>query len=358
MKNKVIIKTILLLFLYASCNEKPVEKPAAISKNASYQTAIALKTKLNTTLRLPAQLMAYQEVNIFPKVNGYVKNVLVDIGTHVFKGELLLRLEAPEMQQMSLAAKERFARSQADYNISNEHYKRLLAASKTAGAISPLELSATKAKMSADSSFANAEKMNWRMQETMGQYLAVKAPFEGIITDRNVNTGSLVSANSKDAAKPMLELKEIKRLRLLIDVPEFISGRLNVGDPINFMVTAIPGRQFTGKVSRKAMSINPQYRVEKTEIDIDNSAETLKPGMYADVILHLNGNNDAVVVPKSAVVTSTENKYVLIIKNNSIQKINVTTGNEDLNNIEVFGINAGDMVITKATDEIKEGVIK
>lgn len=358
MKRITIISLIVFIGLLFACNNTQPnipDRPTAKVAGPQYQTDKVRKENLSSSLRLPAQLVAYNQVSIFPKVNGYVKNVLVDIGSQVTKGQLLMRLEAPEMDQKSLEAKEKFARANADFSISREHYNRLLVASKTAGAISPLDLSATQAKMKADSALSNAERANWQMEKEMGNYLKVYAPFTGVITERNVDPGSLVNSMAKDG-KPMLELKQINKLKLTIDVPESFSGRLKDGDNIQFTVSAIPGQFFTGKVSRKSMNINAQYRVEKTEVDVSNDRQLLKPGMYADVIISLNGNSNAMVVPKSTVVTSTQRKYVLIIRNNIINKVDVTTGNETLDKIEIFGnIQPGDDVIINATDEIAEG---
>jgi len=350
----------LLAFVTFSCNNVKGKADGKKETKAAipvYQTTKAVKEDLESSLRLPAQLMANQAVSIFPKVNGYVKNVWVDIGDHVHRGQVLMTLVAPEMEQASQEAKEKYARSMADYSISKEHYNRLLVASKTQGAISPLDLSATKAKMNADSSLSNAEKDNWQMERAMKDYLTVTAPFTGVITDRNVDPGSLVNNMSKDG-KAMLELKQINELRLLVDIPEAISARLRDGDTLQFTVSALPGQFFEGRVSRRAMNIDSKYRVETIQADVSNKSEQLKPGMYADVIVHMNGNPNALVVPKSAVVTSTERKYVLVKKNNTLTKVDVTTGNESIDQIEIFGqVKPGDDVVVKANDEINEGPV-
>ena len=110
-----------------------------------------------------------------------------------------------------------------------------------------------------------------------------------------------------------------------------------------------------GVISRQSMNMNAQYRSERMEIDVANKENKLSPGMYADVMLYARGNANAFTVPKSAVVTSTERKYVLRFADNKIKKIDVTTGNEKMGNIEVYGmLNANDKVISNANDEIKE----
>lgn len=341
--------------LYACTENRAEEKKTDITKSAppTYQLATVETGGVASTLKLPAQLNAYQEVSLFPKVNGYVKNVLVDLGSHVSKGTLLMELEAPELEQAVLLAKEKYAKANADFSIDKEHYQRLLEASKTKGAISPMDLSTIKAKMNADTALVNAEKANWDMQKAMLSYLKVVAPFSGVITERNIHPGALVSAMAKD--KPMLELKQTEHLRLQVDVPEHLAVNLHAHDTLSFYVSALQGKKLRGKISRKSGNINAHYRSERIEVDVPNPGGQLASGMYADVLIYSRGNKNALIVPKSAVVTSTERKYVLISDNGVIRKIDVSTGNQTLDKVEVYGnLQAGDKVIEAANDEIKE----
>jgi RND family efflux transporter MFP subunit len=342
--------------LLSSCSGKKAEarevKPT-VTTAPEYQLAMVEEGGVSTDLKLPAQLAAYQEVSIFPKVNAYVKTVSVDVGSHVSPGSLLMTLEAPELEEAVLQAREKYARAKADYSIEKEHYQRLKEAAQTAGAISPFDLSSSKAKMEADSLLSNAEKLNWEMRQTMLGYLRVTAPFEGVITERNVHPGALVSAVSKD--KPMLELKQVDHLRLQVDIPEATAATLKLHDPVSFYVSSLQGKELKGTISRKSMNISKEFRSERMEIDVPNADGVLAPGMYADVMLHSRGDSKAMWVPKSAVVTSTERKYVLVSANGKIQKTDVSTGNESADKIEIYGtIKPGDKVIVNANDEIKE----
>ncbi len=353
---KYFIFCSLILGVFYSCNsnsaatETVADVKAAVPK---YALATVEKGGVATTIKLPAQLAAYQEVSIFPKVNGYVKRVLVDIGSRVSKGTLLMQLEAPELEQAALQAKEKYARTKADFTLDKERYQRLLEASKTAGAISPLDLSSIRSKMEADSAVSNAEKANWQMQQTMLGYLRVEAPFAGIITERNVSPGALVSNSVKD--KPMLELKQEDRLRLQMDIPEGIAGNLKNKDTVGFFVSALQGKKLTGFINRSAMNVNSQYRTERMEVDVLNKDGQLSPGMFVDVVLYSKGDITAMFVPKSAVVISTERKYVLLANGNKIAKVDVSTGNATAGKIEVYGnLKEGDKIIIAANDEIKE----
>ncbi|MBS1563819.1 MAG: efflux RND transporter periplasmic adaptor subunit [Bacteroidetes bacterium] len=351
-------------FIFVSCaavalsacgeNKANTNKPVATAA-AHYDIAKVEKEPLQQTVRLPAQLSAYEEVSIFPKVNGYVKQVTVDIGSHVKQGQLLMVLDAPELLQAAMQAREKYMRAKADCALAIENYTRLKQAAATPGAVSMIDLAAARSRMEADSAICNAEKASWEMQQTMIGYLNVTAPFGGVITERNVHPGALVSAAGKDS-KPMLELKQLLRLRLQVDVPEAYASSLRGKDTVSFFLSAWPGRKFTGHINRQSMNMNMQYRTERVEIDVPNDKEELSPGMYADVLLSSRGNADAFVVPKSAVITSTERKYVILVKNGMAMKTDVSTGNQTADKVEVFGnMAAGDEVLTNPTDEIRDG---
>lgn len=353
---KYILFISLPAFLLGSCAQKKLNAkvPVTITKPKLPALVAVQSGGVASELKIPGQLAAFQEVSIFPKVNGYVKSVSVDVGSTVSKGNRLMILEAPELEQASLQAREKYARALSDYSIDKEHYQRLKEAALTAGAISPLDLSSAKAKMEADSSLSNAEKANWEMQKTMLGYLNVTAPFTGVITERNVHPGALVSAVAKD--KPMLELKQIDHLRLQVDIPESMANTLKDKDTVSFYVSALQGKKLTGYISRKSMNINSQYRSERMEIDVPNPNAQLAPGMYADVMLYSKGDPKAMYVPRSSVVTSTEKKYVLKVVNGKTIQVEVETGNQSVDKVEIYGnIQPGDQVISAATDETPTG---
>lgn len=355
-KQLTIVILAVIFFAYGCSDNKGADKPAEAAVAPHYTLAVIEKQNVRQVLKLPAQLAAYQEVSIFPKVNGYVKTVSVDIGSHVRQGQLLMILEAPELEQAVVQAKEKYARARSDYEISRDNFERLLTASRTPGAISPMDLETARSKKEADSSLSNAEKANWQMQQTMMGYLQVIAPFAGVITQRNVHPGALVSAEAKDS-KPMLELKEVDHLRLQVDIPENAAAGLKENDSLSFFLSAYPGQKMTGRISRVSMNINQQYRSERVELDVYNKNEVLTPGMYADVLFDSKGSPGALSVPKSAVITSTERKYIIVVRDGKTVRVNVSTGNESSDRIEIVGeVSPGETVIANSNDEIKEGI--
>lgn len=352
---KYAVFFITLFILLASCTDKKIEEKKPTEKKSevpNYPLATVEKGGVATIIRLPAKLAAFEEVSIFPKMNGYVKSVAVDIGSKVNKGAVLMTLEAPELIQAETQAHEKLIRAQSDLAIDKERYDRLADASKTAGAVSTFEISSIKAKIDADNAICNAETANWQMQQTMLNYLKVTAPFSGIITERNIHEGALVSAALKD--KPMLELKQIDKLRLEVDIPEAIAASLKLSDTISFYVSAFPGKKIMGNIARRSNNVSLQFRSERMEIDVNNGSGILRPGMFAEVVLNSKGNATAMSVPKTAVITSTERKYILLMKDGKISKIDVSTGNETVTKIEIFGnVQIGDTVIAVANEDIK-----
>jgi membrane fusion protein (multidrug efflux system) len=356
MKRSFFILAFFAAILTAGCSDdKAANKNTKASPAPTLKTATVEAQPVEELVKLPAQLAAFQEVSIFPKVNGYVKEVLVDVGSRVKAGQLLMVLEDPELVQSVVQAREKYAQALSQYTISEENYQRLREAAATPGAISPMDLATAKAKAVADSALSNSEKANWQSQIATEDYLRVTAPFTGVITIRNVHPGALVDATNKSI--PMLELKELDHLRLQVDIPESIAATLRENDTVAFYLSALPGQKQTARIARKSDNINMQYRSERVEADVYNKDYLFSPGMYADVIFDSKGTPHALSVPISAVVTSTERKYVIVVRDGKTVKIDVTTGNESDGRVEIISaLHAGDTVVAPANDEIKEGL--
>ncbi len=355
MKNRIVISLLVVAISLASqsCTSDKHEKKVKNTAKQTWDLMTVNNGHLVQYVQLPGILQPYEFVQIFPRVNGFVKDIYVDRGSHVKKGQKLIDLEAPEMLQNLAAARLRFVQSQTMYEAAKEKYQRLTETNKTAGTISPYDLSSAKSKMDAEFTTMQAEEANYKAQSAMNAYLSITAPFEGIITERNVHPGALVGMNS--ANKPMLVIQQQERLRMVVNIPEQYSSQLSDGE-VKFTVNALPGKTFTGKIARSSGYLNDNYRTEAVEIDIPNSLHQFKAGMYAEVLLPEQGNTQAYVVPKSAVITTTERKYVVVVRDNVSKLVDVAIGNEKDDSTEVFGaVRPGDKVIVNATYDIKQG---
>lgn len=352
---------LLGLGFFASCSssESSGSKPAQKGRGkdaVSFQIGEVSEGKVGQEIQLPGEFMAFQEVSIYPKADGFVQKVLVDRGSQVRKGEILMVLEAPETEQQLVAARSNYLKAQAVLVASKEHFRRLKASTRITGSVSALDLESAQAKMMADSASAMGEQANLAALTQIKNYLTVRAPFDGIITERNVHPGALVGAGLKQAG-PMLNLQQQDRLRLVVDVPENYSLGLKKGKPVTYHINAMPGENFKGTISRRSGNMNLKFRSETVEIDVSNASRRIKPGMFAEVSLVPEATEGALTVPATAVVASTERQYVIRVDDaGNAEFVDVRTGQKSSNLTEVFGnLRKGDKIVVNARNDLRQG---
>ena len=190
----------------------------------------------------------------------------------------------------------------------------------------------------------------------MQGYLQIRAPFSGVITARNVNTGAYVGPSGKGSELPLYTLQEQKKLRLVLSVPEAYTGYLRQKNAVSFTVKAFPNQEFTAQINRMAGALDSRLHAQRIEMDVINEHKKLLPGMVAEVNLPLPSNDSSFVVPKTAVVNSTESVFVIRVVNDKAEWIHVKTGRDSEGLIEIYGkLNPGDLLLKAATDEIRNG---
>lgn len=328
--------------------EQAVETP-------SVQLVPVKKGKLSTEVTIPGELIPYQQVDLYAKVNSYVKKLLVDIGSEVHQGQLLVVLEAPEINSQLAGAESRVKQQEAIYFASKATYDRLVSTSQTPGTVSLNDLELAEAKKNSD--FANVEAAKSAYKEVSANlaYLEIRAPFDGVITSRNVNLGAYVGPGGK-STDPLFTLQDQTRLRLVVSIPEVSTGALSNKSEVNFTVKALPNQKFTAQVKRMAGALDEKLRSERLEMDVYNKDKKLLPHMFAEVNVPLPGGDSTFVVPKTAVVTSTEKVFVIKVVNHKAQWVNAKKGFSSGDMIEVFGdLKADDQLVKAASDEIRDG---
>ncbi|RFZ83065.1 efflux RND transporter periplasmic adaptor subunit [Mucilaginibacter terrenus] len=358
MKTKIIILGAAACFLAAcSGNEKPVDLTGAkASGNKKYETGTITEKALSSYARLPGQLNPYNEVNLFPKANGFVKQIFVDRGSQVTKGQLLITLEAPEMESQLQASNSRYLQAQETANASKEKYNRLKQAAAEPGSVSPLDLDNAVSRMKSDMAIANAERSNMESVKTMQGYLKIYAPFDGTIVQRNVSPGALV-APGKGTDQPMLVLQDTRKLRLEVAIPEDYVDKVDLKQAVTFTFNAMPGKKHTAKISRSANALG-NMRSEAIEIDVLNKNGQLKPGMYAEVNIPMLSGAKSLLVPNTAIVRSTEREYVITVRDGKAKLVDIKEGLAGKDSTEVFGaLVPSDRIVTKAGDDIKDGTV-
>ncbi|WP_158988928.1 efflux RND transporter periplasmic adaptor subunit [Mucilaginibacter sp. L196] len=366
-KNKLIIVVTALVIgtvLFSSCGESKKDKEeqdlTVQQENALDTPTVSLvavnKGKLSSNITVPGELQAYQQTDLYAKVNSYVKTLLVDIGSQVHQGQLLAMLEAPELNSQLEEAKSRIQQAKAVYFASKATFDRLYSTSKTPGTVSENDLEQAQAKKSSDSASVEAAKSSYQSFAANLGYLQIRAPFDGVITLRNVNLGAYVGPGGAASNQALFRLEDHNRLRLVISVPENFTGGLHNGDEVSFVIRELRGEKFTAKVVRLAGALDNTLRSERLEMDVYNTSKKLLPNMYADVNVPLVQSDSAFIVPKTAVVTSTEKVFVIRVKDGKAEWLGVQKGLESGDNIEIYGkIDAGDQIVKAATEEIRDG---
>ncbi len=309
--------------------------------------------KIEKNIELPAELLPYEQTEMFAKVQGYLKDVNADIGDYVRKGQTVATIEAPEVNSKYAEFQTSLLGAKAKFSASLDNYQRLYRASQanTPGIVAPVDLERVRLQMLADSaSYSAAEKLAQSYKEVSG-YLILKAPFDGIITARKADPGNLTGMNT-----PVVTVQNNKILRLRVAVPESYIASRSLSDSVQFKLDAFPEKLFKAKLTRKTGTIDPNTRTELWEYDYNNSSKILKAGAFANVQLKITRQALSFVVPSSSIATTQEKKFLIRVRNDKAEWIDVRQGLTLDDGIEIFGnLSVSDTVVLRATDERKPG---
>jgi len=319
-------------------------------------------------VKLPGEFQPYLAVPIYAKVAGFVKTIPVDRGSTVKEGQLLATLEAPEMQSQVVEAQSKTqavelqrAEASAKLAAAQSTYDRLKAASATPGVVAENDVivaqktvEAAQALVRSYDDSIKAAQAQVQAVKDLQQYLTIRAPFSGIITERNVHPGALVGPGS--AATPLLRLHQVSRLRLVVAVPEALVGAVVKGARVPFTVPAYPGETFYGTLNLIAHDLDEKTRSMAVELDVKNADLRLSAGMYPEVQWPVKRPQASLLVPPTAIVTTTERTFVVRVNNGVAQWVNVSRGARVGDLVEVFGaLKDGDIIVRRGTDEIRDG---
>jgi membrane fusion protein, multidrug efflux system len=343
--------------------------PAALTAQTPVDVTHVTSKAVERQVNLPGEFQPYLSVPIFAKVGGFVKRVNVDRGSRVREGQLLATLEAPEMLSQIAEAQSKVqalelqrAEAEAKRAALASTYERLKIASATPGVVAANEVEiaqktveAAEALVHSYESSIEAGRAQLQAVRDLEQYLEIKAPFDGIITERNVHPGALVGPGT--TATPLLRLHQVSRLRLVVAVPEALVGSIVKDARVSFTVPAYPGEQFSGTVSLLAHDLDPKTRTMAAEVDVRNPDLRLGAGMYPEVQWPVKRPQLSMLVPPTSIVTTTERTFVVRVKSDGTAEwVNVSRGVRVGNLVEVFGqLKDGDAIVSRATDEIREG---
>jgi RND family efflux transporter MFP subunit len=314
---------------------------------------------------LPGNIQAFTQAPIYARTTGYVKVWYHDIGTHVRKGELLAVIETPELDQQLAAAKADLATAQSNATLAKttaDRYKDLIGRNAvsqqdTDNAVSQLEARNTEVS----SATANVHRL-----EELQSFERIEAPFDGVITARNLDIGQLITAAGSTTTagagtvsgnKEIFDIAAIQTLRVFINVPQVYSPDAKNGAKATLTLPQYPGRSFPGKLMRSSSSMDSATRTLLCEVDVDNRSGELLPGSYAEVHLHVSISAPALVVPVSALILDSDGLHVATVDaNHHAHIVRVTPGRDSGSTVEILsGLQPGQPVIANPPDSLTDG---
>lgn len=360
-------RTALLLILpVTAAGIGLAQTPETVRTELTEVTAKALE---KTTI-IAGELAAFQSIEVHAKVSGFVEEIAVDRASRVTKGQTLARLSAPELEARRAEALARIPeieaqRVEAEAKLAGVEstFEKLQEAAKTPGVVAGNDVvlagkavEAERARIAALDKTIAAAQASVSAIEEIQKYLTISAPFDGVITERFAHLGSLVGPKS-EGGMGMFRLEQIGRLRLVAAVPEAYTESIRRGAKVSFTVPAYPGQTFSGTVARPAFAMEAATRTMPVELDVANAGGKLAPGMYAEVSWPIRRAGESLFVPPTAIKSTSERIFVIRVQNGQAEWVDVRRGMTSGNLVEVFGeLKAGDKLVLRATDEIREGM--
>jgi RND family efflux transporter MFP subunit len=307
-------------------------------------------------LVLPGTLQAYVESPIYARTNGYLQKWYHDIGTRVPKGELLADIDTPEVDQQLSQARADLNTSQANANLSKITSTRYQELIKTDG-VSKQEVDNAVGDYEAKAATVKSSEANVRRLEELESFKHVYAPFSGVITRRNIDTGTLINAGNGGTQQELFTLAQTDPIRVYVSVPEMYSPSVRSGLGAFLELAQYPGQNFQGKVVRTAEAIDPNSRTLLTEVDVPNKNAQLFPGGYAQVHLQVKVAASRVQVPVNALLFRAEGlRAVVVDANHRTHLRQLTIGRDYGTTLEVLqGLDPTDWIVLNPADSLDDG---
>jgi membrane fusion protein, multidrug efflux system len=307
-------------------------------------------------LVLPGSLLAYVESPIYARTNGYLIQWYRDIGSRVTKGELLAKIDTPEVDQELNQARATQQQTAAQLEIARITAQRWENLRKT-DAVSAQEADQyTSAYQQAQANLAAAQA-NVRRLEQLEGFKDVYAPFTGVLTRRNVDPGALINAGAQGPGRELFDIARIDTLRVFTSVPQAYAPFIKVGGNTIITLQELPGQKFPAKIARTADAIDPASRTLLTEVDVPNSQGKLFPGSLGEVHFAVGSNVDRVTVPVNAMLFRAQGAQVAVVgPANKIELRHLSIGRDYGTTLEVLGgLSAQDQIVVNPPDSLEDG---
>jgi RND family efflux transporter MFP subunit len=325
--------------------------------NLNVASVSVIKPKTSSTtqeLVLPGNLQAFSDTPIYARTAGYLKRWHADIGKPVKAGELLAEIDAPELDDQLQQAKADHATAEANYRLAESTSARWEVLLKT-DSVSKQEAEEKRSDLAAKKAVLEGTRYNVARLEKLQSFKRIYAPFDGVITARNVDVGMLIDAGSAPA-KEMFHIAATKRLRAFVNVPQSYARDVGPGMTAELTLAEFPGQRFKGTFARSSQSIDAATRTLLSEVDVDNASGELLPGSYAQVHLKLATPHAALIVPVNTLLFRPEGVMVAVLQTDRAVLTPIKIGRDFGSEVEVVsGLNATDSVILNPSDSLVSG---
>lgn len=307
-------------------------------------------------LILPGEIEAYQEARIYARTSGYLRRWYTDIGTHVQAGELLAKIESPEVDAELAQARSDAAMALANYQIAKvtaDRWQNMLKHNAVSRQSAQENVSLMKAKLA---TLAAARANVMRLQQ-LQSFENVYAPFHGVITVRNIDTGALIDAGNGGSPAALFALAETDRLRVFVNVPQEDTAEVAPGTPAELALPQFPGRFFSGRVARTSGAIDPASRTLRVEVDLDNPGDVLMPGAFAQVTLMMHSAHPGLTLPASTLLFRPQGVQVAVVGAHDIVHLRTVALGRDFGvRVEIrSGLRGDERVVLNPGDAISAG---
>lgn len=340
-----VLVTIGAAVMLSNRSASEVALSASVGKIESVIVGSAHREDLTQTITIPGDIKPFQVTPVYAKVSGYLKAIHVDRGDWVKAGAPLAHLEIPEMER-------EYHRVESDMIMKHRVYQRLVDIHRENPDLIPreeVELAQTE--------FVMAKSSKDELSAMMA-YATIRAPFNGVITERHVHPGALIQAGttSQNSSRSLVTIMDLSRVRITVSVPESEVAWITKETPVSITIDAWKGKTWTGTVTRYANALDPNTRTMPTEIEVENPDHVLYPGMYAHVTFTLQTLADRLVVPRQAVVSTPTGRELLIVDQDVVKVVTVRTGFETERWVEITGgLTGAEQIILQDHQRIRPG---
>ena len=371
----VVIAIVLGGAFFAVSNIRAREKYELKRETASIVSALprvdVMEVKpapKSQTLTLPGETSAWYRTTIYSRVNGYLDKWYVDIGDRVKKGQVLATIDTPDLDSQLDAAKAELNAAEAETKVKEAEaefartsYDRWR--DSPTGVVSVQEREAKKAAFGSSIAQLNAARARVNVDQakvngliSLAAFKSVSAPFDGVITERRIDPGDLVTAGSTASTTPLFVIEQSDRIRVFTSIPQDVAEKLKVGSPVKVVTGGASSRTYEGQIVRMTGSLDPRARTMRVEADLPNPDYTLAPGMYVRTQIQFT-NHASMQLPASALIFRSDEPQVAVVgKDDKIEFRNVVIASDDGNSVEISsGVSEGERVALNISSRITTG---